>query len=101
MVKVVCKIDAKGYVDKITTMKSSEVMNEGYIDTPLPGDNEPSLYRPRWDGEKWIEDMTQEEIDELNNQPKELTIEEQQQEIINTLGQELAQLKLQIMMGGV
>jgi hypothetical protein len=32
------------------------------------------LYRPRWNGSEWIEDMTQEEIDELYKpQPKELT----------------------------
>lgn len=41
------------------------------------------------------------EIEEENNKPKEPTIEEQQQEIINTLGQELAMLKIQLIMGGV
>lgn len=59
------------------------------------------LHRAKWNGSEWIEDMTQEEIDALNNQPKEPTEIEKQQETINTLGRELAQLKLQFMMGGM
>lgn len=47
---------------------------------------------------KW---KTKAEIEEEKNRPKEPTIEEQQQEIINMLGQELAQLKVQLIMGGV
>jgi len=34
------------------------------------------LYRAKWTGAEWIEDMTQEEIDELNNQPSLPTQEE-------------------------
>lgn len=47
---------------------------------------------------KW---KTKAEIEEENNKPKEPTESEKQQQIINTLGQELAQLKLQFMMGGM
>lgn len=31
------------------------------------------LYRPRWDGTAWVEGLTQQEIDELQNQPQEPT----------------------------
>ena len=36
------------------------------------------LYRPRWDGTQWVEDMTPEEIDALKAQaePQEPTLEE-------------------------
>ena len=35
------------------------------------------LYAPKWDGDKWVEGATQEEIDELTKpQPQEPTIEE-------------------------
>lgn len=44
---------------------------------------------------------TKQEIEEEKNRPKEPTELEIQQDIINALGQELAQLKLQFMMGGM
>ena len=47
---------------------------------------------------KW---KTKAEIEEENNKPKEPTELEVQKQIINTLGQELAELKLQFMMGGM
>lgn len=74
------------------------------------------FYRPRWDGSAWIEDMTQDEIDEAyRQQPKEpteldflghevvsLKIENMQKDIeITTLGQELASIKLQLLQGGM
>lgn len=34
------------------------------------------LYRPRWTGTEWVEDMSQEEIDALNNQPQPVTHEQ-------------------------
>lgn len=34
------------------------------------------LYRPKWDGNKWIEDMTTQEIEALKNQAQELSNEE-------------------------
>lgn len=46
-----------------------------------------------YDHQAWLK-----ELEQINNQKSE---SEMQQEIINTLGQELAQLKLQIMMGGM
>lgn len=76
--KVIYKIDDDGYViwNEIKAIDENEEVPEGYIDTPLPGENEPSLHRPRWDGEKWVEDMTQEEIEELRKQSRIPTLEE-------------------------
>ena len=47
------------------------------------------LYKPKWDGDKWVEGATQEEIDELTKpQPQEPTIEErleQTEELLQTV----------------
>lgn len=75
MLKEVFKIDENGYrVEKYVV----EFDEEGHpielladnIITDSPSDG---LYRARRVGTEWIEDMPQEEIDALNNQPRELT----------------------------
>ena len=52
--------------------------------TPAQG-----LYKPKWNGEKWVEGATQEEIDELTKpQPHEPTVEErlaQTEELLQTV----------------
>ena len=52
--------------------------------TPAQG-----FYKPKWDGKKWAEGATQEEIDELTKpQPHEPTIEErleQTEELLQTV----------------
>ena len=54
-------------------------------------DTEPAqgLYKPKWDGNKWVEGATQEEIDEITKpQPHEPTIEErleQTEELLKTV----------------
>ena len=52
--------------------------------TPAQG-----LYVPKWDGDKWVEGATQEEIDELTKpQPHEPTVEErleQTEELLKTV----------------
>lgn len=49
-------------------------------ETEIGLDVEPAqgLYRPKWDGEQWVEDMTPEEIEALKAQatPSEPTLEE-------------------------
>ena len=52
-------------------------------ETEIGFDVEPAqaLYKPKWDGDKWVEGATQEEIDELTKpQPQEPTIEERLEE---------------------
>ena len=50
---------------------------------------EQGLYKPKWDGDKWVEGATQEEIDELTKpQPHEPTVEErlaQTEELLKTV----------------
>ncbi|MGH2078780.1 hypothetical protein [Aerococcus urinaeequi] len=47
------------------------------------------LFKPKWNGEKWVEGLTQEEIDELTKpQPHEPTVEErlaQTEELLRTV----------------
>ena len=55
-------------------------------ETEIGLDVEPAqgLYKPKWNGEKWVEGATQEEIDELTKQQQqqhELTIEERLKQI--------------------
>lgn len=47
-----------------------------YTEIKPPTEIQP-FWRPRWTGTEWIEDMSKEEIDELNKpQPTEPTLEE-------------------------
>ena len=64
-------IDDNGYIQDIFVKKfneqgecEEEIANNVVVEKPNNG-----LYRARWTGVEWIEDMAQEEIDELNNQP--------------------------------
>lgn len=95
--KKVIKIDETGLFIEDVLINENEEIPLDCIETPCPN----GFYMPKWNGAKWVEGLTQEEIDELNNQPRELTEIEIQQQIINTLGQEIALLKLQFMMGGM
>ena len=50
-----------------------EDLTEFTIETPCPA----GFYKPRWSGEKWVEGLTQEEINELKKpRPKEISLEE-------------------------
>ena len=52
------------------------------------------LYQPKWDGEKWIEGLTQEEIDAIKGN---VTTEPSLEERLKAL----EQLELERMLGGV
>lgn len=77
MQKQVYKVDESGYLQEILVKEFSEhgdcteELAENIIVTDVPQ----GLYRARWNGTEWIEDMAQEEIDELNNQSRELPLE--------------------------
>ena len=81
---VVSKIDENGYFVEDVIVKKGEEIPSDCIETRLDT-SERGYYRPRWTGTKWIEDMSQEEIDALNNQPKEPTKEELLEQRINDL----------------
>lgn len=54
-------------------VEEDEVIPEGYILAP---DNTKPLWLPQWTGVEWVEGLSQEEIDEINNQPQEPTTDE-------------------------
>ncbi len=67
MKRQVYEIDENNFIKEIHLIDEEE--NTQHVTTNPPN----GLYRAKWNGVEWIEDMTQEEIDELNNAPKELT----------------------------
>lgn len=78
------KIDADGYVvEAIDPMRVSEYDSEDIVTVCMPN----GLYKPRWIGTEWVEDATQEYIDEMTNVKVEPTAEERivQLEQENTL----------------
>lgn len=75
----VFQIDENGYItekyiaefdEESNCLNQEELPNSNSIVFNKPPNG---LYRPRWTGVKWIEDMSQEEMNQLNNQPKETT----------------------------
>ena len=62
-------------IDKETKLFLRDDFN---FDEEKEFDTEPAqgLYRPKWDGNKWIEDMSTQEIEALKNVPQELSNEE-------------------------
>ena len=75
MKRQVYEIDEKGY---IKNTYGAKVDINGVLIEELEGNivtypPEQGMCRPKWTGIKWIEDMTQEEIDNLKKQPKEPT----------------------------
>lgn len=72
---IVAKIDENGYFLKDIILQEGEEAPLYCIET-RPNTEIRGFYRPKWTGTEWIEGMTQEEINELNNQPKELSVEE-------------------------
>lgn len=75
MKKQVYELDANGYIKERYVAEFDEEGNciEELARNIITIDPPNGLYRAKWTGTEWIEDMTQEEIDELNNQPRELT----------------------------
>lgn len=65
----VYKIDNNGfYIEPVILSANENAPNDCIEIQPPQG-----LYRAKWTGTEWIEDMSQEEIEALNNQPKEPT----------------------------
>ena len=78
MIKQVYEIDENGYIKEIYVAefdeqdKCVEELEENVIVVTKPD----GLYRAKWTGTEWIDDMQQKGIDELNNQPSLPTAEE-------------------------
>ena len=58
-------INENGYIEDIQVSEIAEPSECIVVVDPPQG-----LYHAKWDGAGWVEDMTQEEIDALNNQPR-------------------------------
>jgi hypothetical protein len=75
MKKQVYEINEKGMLIKILIAEIDgngnplEDLGENIVITDPPN----GLYRAKWTGTEWVEDITQEEIEALKNAPKELT----------------------------
>lgn len=82
----VYEIDKSGYYIKPVIINEWEDITDELIDIPPPD----GLYRAKWTGEEWVEDMSQEEIDELSKPiPNEKEI---MQEQIDTLALQMLDL---------
>lgn len=53
------------------------VPNPLYIATPCEG----GFYMPKWNGDIWVEGLTQQEIDDIKNQPIPVSLEEKVQQL--------------------
>lgn len=63
--KKVLKIDDNGFFIEDVILENEEIIPDDCVETECPQ----GFYKPRWDGAKWIEGLTQEEIEELKNKP--------------------------------
>lgn len=72
------KVDERGlYIEDILSNESEEVtQDELLIKKPIPEDLQ--LWQPRWNGVEWVEGMSREQIDTLNNVPQSLTLEQEE-----------------------
>jgi hypothetical protein len=84
--KQVFKIDDDGFYIEPVIVKDDEELGEKLIETPIPE----GLFSPRWDGEKWVEGLTSEEIEQLKQQNQPQPSE------LDLLKQENAELKERI-----
>jgi hypothetical protein len=67
MPKQVSKIDGDGFYVEPVIVKANEGLSEGLIADPVP----PGLFKPKWDGDKWVEGLSAVEAEAqrtINNQ---------------------------------
>lgn len=63
MIQVLSRVNEDGlYVEPVLLKKNEEKEDEKLIDVEVPQ----GLYRPRWNGSKWEEGLSQEEISKLH-----------------------------------
>lgn len=63
-----------------------------YISEPVPQ----GFYHPRWDGERWVEGLSQGQIDELKNQPIEPSPEDVKIKVLEQQIQQMNEEQIQI-----
>jgi hypothetical protein len=78
VVKQVFKIDDQGFYVEPVIIGDDEELGENLIETPIPE----GFYRPKWNGNEWVEGLTSEEIEALKQQhqpqPSELDLLKQE-----------------------
>jgi hypothetical protein len=87
MLKQIYEIDGFGYLKeiKVADFNKDDNCTEELAENIVIADIPQGLYRAKWNGTEWIEDMPRAEIDALNNVLKEPTeIEMLQQELAGT-----------------
>ncbi|WP_148347126.1 hypothetical protein [Clostridium butyricum] len=82
------KIDNEGFYIEVVIYDESTVLDNNIIIKEIPQ----GLFKPKWNGEKWIEGASQEYIDSITVQTEK---EPNEQEILNAqLLEEIAQQKI-------
>ena len=78
MKRIVYKIDEEGFIlwDTGIVIDEDEEIPEGYYLQPIYNEGQPAFYKPKWNGETWVEGATQDEIEELRQQSMLPTLEE-------------------------
>lgn len=100
MLRQVYKIDHQGYFIADILIQEGEEVDYDYIEIRPPN----GLYRAKWTGGEWVEDMVQEEIDELNSQskePSELEVLKQEKEALAQSVYSLTTIVELILTGGI
>jgi hypothetical protein len=67
--KQVFKIDSNGFYIEPVILQDDEKLGNNLIDIAISE----GFYRPKWYGKKWVEGLTQLEIDALRNVPQPKT----------------------------
>lgn len=65
----VIKVDANGLFAEDVILPDNEPTPEGCIDIECPA----GFYKPKWTGTAWVEGLTQDQIDAIQNAPTEPT----------------------------
>lgn len=58
--KQVFKVDENGYFVEPVLIEDDEELPSDCVEIPFPD----GMYRPKWDGNQWLEGLTPEELDE-------------------------------------
>ena len=89
------KIDSDGYIVDNYVVGSDVLVPDGYITVQLP---QPlPFYRSKWNGVKWVEGATQEEIDEITKvEPTPPNETEQTIELLKKQNQALSKMNTEL-----
>jgi hypothetical protein len=87
--KQVSKIDGNGLYIEPVILQDNDGIGD-LIDVPVPE----GFYHPKWDGNQWVEGLSEEEIDQIKNAPKPMSE-------IELLKKQQADLTFTLMMAGV